>query len=48
MDIIDDFLEQKEFDELQTLMMGEDFAWYFNPYIVSSTKKEKGFQLLQN
>ena len=43
---IDNFLGKKEFDELQTLMMGEDFAWYFNPYIVSSTKKEKGFQFI--
>ena len=29
MKIEDNFLEQKVFDELQTLMMGENFAWYF-------------------
>ena len=27
---IDDFLDQKEFDELQTLMMSSNFAWFYN------------------
>ena len=29
MKIEDDLLDQKDFDEIQTLMMGDDFAWYF-------------------
>ena len=29
MKIEDNFLEQKDFDELQTLMMGDDFVWYY-------------------
>ena len=29
MKIEDNFLGQKDFDGLQTLMMGENFAWYF-------------------
>ena len=31
MKIEDNFLDQKEFDELQALMMGHDFAWYYKP-----------------
>jgi len=30
MKIEDNFLEQKDFDELQVLMMGPNIAWYFN------------------
>ena len=30
MKIIDNFLEQPIFDKLQTFIMGDDFAWYFN------------------
>ena len=29
MKIEDDFLDQKEFDELQTLMLGPNFAWHY-------------------
>ena len=28
-EIIDNFLDQKEFDELQTLMMSHTFAWFY-------------------
>ena len=31
--IEDDFLDQKEFDKLQDLMLSPDFAWYYNPTI---------------
>ena len=41
MKIEDNFLGQKEFDELQALMMGYDFAWYYNSEIVSGDKKDK-------
>ena len=33
MKIEDNFLGQKEFDEIQTLMMGEEFSWYYNDKI---------------
>ena len=33
MKIEDNFLEQTIFDRLQSLMMGKDFAWYYNSYI---------------
>ena len=42
MKIEDNFLEQKEFDELQTLMMGNNFAWFYNDLIVY--EKDKKFQ----
>ena len=34
MKIEDNFLGQKEFDELQTLIMGKNFAWFYNDSIV--------------
>ena len=34
MKIEDNFLEQKEFDKLQVLMMVDNFAWYYKPTIV--------------
>jgi len=33
--IIDNFLEEKEFDQLQTFIMGNGFPWYFVERIVS-------------
>ena len=33
MKIEDNFLDQNLFDEIQTLMMGEDFAWYYSDII---------------
>ena len=35
MKIEDDFLEQKNFDTLRTIMMGSNLAWFFNDCIVS-------------
>ena len=36
MEIIDNFLEQKDFDELQTLIMSKEFPWYYNTFKVST------------
>ena len=44
MKIEDNFLEQKVFDELQTLIMGGDFAWYFNSTIVYDEDTSDRFQ----
>ena len=41
MKIEDNFLEKKEFDELQTLIMGSDIAWYFNKVIDDKTDLNK-------
>ena len=44
MKIEDNFLDQEKFDGLQVLMMGVDFAWFYNPNIDYKTEKEKEFQ----
>ena len=31
--IEDNFLDKKEFDELQNFLMGNRFSWYYNPMI---------------
>ena len=41
MEIIDDFLEQKVFDELQTLMMGKNFTWYFRSRYYAQQQEEE-------
>ena len=47
MKIEDNFLDQKEFDKLQTHIMGLQFAWFFTPYIVDENdKNEKEFQFI--
>ena len=45
MKIEDDFLEQKEFDELQTFLMGNSLAWFYNNQIVSGDDVDK-FQFI--
>ena len=41
MKIEDNFLGQKEFDELQTFMMGDDFAWFYQKTIDSNEDVDK-------
>jgi len=41
MEIIDNFLDQKKFDELQPLMMGENFVWYYSDVIDYKGQKDK-------
>ena len=43
MKIEDNILGKKEFDELQTLMMSGDFAWYYNSHIVDEGEKDFQF-----
>ena len=43
MKIEDNFLDQEKFDELQILMMGDNFAWYFNKGIVYQTEDKFQF-----
>ena len=43
--IIDDFLEQKDFDKLQTFMMGADFDWHYNDAIVYRGREDE-FQFI--
>ena len=45
MEIKDNFLNQEDFIELQTFMMGSECSWFFNPYIVEDINpKNKEFQ----
>ena len=39
--IEDNFLVQEEFDELQALIMGEEFAWYYTGTIDYEDQKDK-------
>ena len=41
MEIIDDFLEQTAFDELQTLIKSNSFAWYYSDTIDYKGQKDK-------
>ena len=45
MKIEDNFLVQEEFDELQALIMGEEFAWYYKGHIDYEEQKNK-FQFI--
>ena len=42
--IEDNFLEQKEFDKLQDLMLGGDLQWYFSPKVVYKNEAAIRFQ----
>ena len=46
MKIVNDFLDQKEFDKLQNIMMGETLPWFFNAGITDSIEKENTFQFV--
>ena len=41
MKIEDNFLDQKKFDEIQTVMMRKDFPWFFNDDIDYEGQKDK-------
>ena len=41
MKIEDNFLEQKDFDELQTSMMGNQFPWYYSNVVDYEGQKDK-------
>ena len=41
MEIIDDFLEQKDFDELHNIIMGNQFIWCYNNIIDYSDDEDK-------
>ena len=44
MKIEDNFLDQEEFDKLQSILMGVEFSWFFNPFdVYENNKNEKEF-----
>ena len=46
--VIDNFLPSYQFKSLETVMMGEDFPWYFKPYIAYRGEKDSGYQFIHN
>ena len=46
MKIEDNFLEQKEFDELQNLIMGQEFFWYYNDSVAGFPTEKDTFQFV--
>jgi len=44
MNIYKNFLPKKVFDTLKNTMMGYNFPWYFNDYILTPNDKSKNFQ----
>ena len=45
MKIVDDFLDQAKFNELQTFMMGHDIAWFYNDSIDYKEQKDKQIEI---
>ena len=39
-DVIDDFLPEYQFKQLQSLIMSETFPWYYNDRIVDDQKNK--------
>jgi len=44
MQIIDNFLDKESFEEIQNLLMGSDFDWYFSDVITSDSNNVDDFQ----
>jgi len=44
--IIDNFLDQSTFENVERLIMGDEFPWYFNNYVDYLGDKEKRFQFV--
>lgn len=44
MQIIDDFLDQKSFKDIQNLLMSSDFDWYYSDLITSKEVHKDEFQ----
>jgi len=44
--IIDDFLDQSTFENLESLIMGNEFPWYFNDAVVLKDEEGEEFQLI--
>ena len=47
MEIIDDFIDQKKFNEIQTLMMSSEFPWFFAGAVDRETEADEGIDKFQ-
>lgn len=39
--IIDNFLPQVEFNSIRDVMMGDNFPWYFQPFVAENTEEDR-------
>tara|TARA_R100000995_G_C3399225_1_gene84117 strand:- start:56 stop:538 length:483 start_codon:yes stop_codon:yes gene_type:complete len=46
--VVDNFLDKKYFEELQNIMLGDSFPWYYNRHITNSTDKKNNFYFVHN
>ena len=44
--VIDNFLGDYQFKSLQTIMMGDEFPWYYNSYIISGVGEDGRYQFI--
>ena len=44
--VIDNFLGDYRFKSLQTIMMGDEFPWYYNSYIISGVGEDGRYQFI--
>lgn len=43
MKIIDNFLDEETFTQINQFMMGDNFPWYYNPFVASYEKENELF-----
>ena len=43
-EVIDNFLPKDEFIKLQSLILGNEFSWYYNDYIINDGREESNYQ----
>tara|TARA_B100000287_G_scaffold182476_1_gene172573 strand:+ start:269 stop:742 length:474 start_codon:yes stop_codon:yes gene_type:complete len=43
-EVIDNFLPERKFRDLQSIMMGEDFPWFYKNYITVEGVEDGGYQ----
>ena len=47
-EVIDNFLDKEYFKEIQNIMLGGDFPWYYNRYITDSKDSEDKYYFTHN
>ena len=47
-EVIDNFLPEHKFKTLQSIMMGEDFPWFYKNYIAYKGEEDGGYQFVHN
>ena len=47
-EVIDNFLPEHKFKTIQSIMMGEDFPWFYKNYIAYKGEEDGGYQFVHN